>query len=694
MHHASREKKMYADDISTNKVPISDCVMVSGFSDRPTAETLDFCFDNKKRRGTEEVRDVKMDKKQGKCWKRYADPKSAEEVYRHSHVADGHKLCVHMHNEPLRVENGQLNYHCRFLGVREEQTKIVKAQTLTDNPIVTNRDFTKGEAIDFQHAYVLINNYNGVHEEEHTSTEHAIIEAQVAMEKFQNPEPVKIQSIDQRKLEFLMKLPTEKALFENALLSNYARVKWPEINGINCTIDIISTLSEHIVDCRRLSKTWATTVRKQIESFFESLCVNELAISQEIWNDVIKHLPVDEEVAIIKDYKKLQKVFIVGHKFSANNMTRRIEDIIQKFETSHCIKKDDTKDFQKTVSVYCGAFSDQFIQYLSILEVSNFVKKQFEKEKVFGIWEFHEGNVIMMYSLSEDKAMVAVDILKTSVFNKQINISRKNYDALESHRWLEELKAIQRSNQKAIIEVFTVHEISNKTVFIYSISSEAVNLVFHKIKSFLSKSDIHNPPCKMVEMFQKMQMDLRQNEWRTPTGRFIYTRVGDITCFDVDVIVNPVNKELQLRGGLSRIIRDKGGKTIEKEFYDFIKRQRTLQEGDVLYTTAGNLPCKWIVHAVSPVWKGGDHKFKNLYKCVRRSFQTAHQQKCTSIAIPALSAGISGFPANHSTKTIVKSIRDYMNEKGHDSSIQKVYLCDINKDTVGYFESALVKYFS
>lgn len=135
------------------------------------------------------------------------------------------------------------------------------------------------------------------------------------------------------------------------------------------------------------------------------------------------------------------------------------------------------------------------------------------------------------------------------------------------------------------------------------------------------------------------------------------------------------------------------GKGTEKEFYDLIKQQRMLQEGDVLYTTAGNLRCKWIVHAISPQWTEGDNKIRYLYKCVKRSFQTANRLKCASIAIPALSAGISRFPANVSTKTIVESIHDYMKGKGRYSSIQHVYLCDINDDTVGYFESALDAYF-
>ncbi|XP_063434856.1 uncharacterized protein LOC134716061 [Mytilus trossulus] len=582
-----------------------------------------------------------MDRQLGKCWIYFKDPKSAVEVCRRSHEVDSQRLSVLMPDETYQV-------------------------------------------------------HNRLHVKENGSSEYTTTEAQVAVEKFRNPESVKFQSIDHRKLEFLMNLPIEKAVFENDLLFNHARVKWPEETRIYCTVEIISTLTKHTENCLSLSKIWTTAITKQTEKFFDKLIVNELDISQVVWDKVMTYLQTEKKQVIVEVDRKLHKVFIVGHKISANETTKIIEDIIEtdlQKRKSHCIEKVNTKDIYTSVCVSCGAFSDQFIQYVSMPEVSNFVENQFEKNNIFGVWEFQESNVIKMYSHSEVKAKLAEDILRKSIFSREINISGSNYIAVESKQWLEELKAIQRNYQKAIITVFTVHEISAKKVFIYSISSEAVSHVYRDINRFLSKSDISKPLCMNKEMLKMRKMHMRTNKWITPTGQSIYTRIGDITCLDVDVIVNPVNKELQLRRGLSKIIRDKGGKSTEKEFYDLTKQQKMLQEGDVLYTSAGNLPCKWIVHAITPQWTEGRRQFRKLYKCVSSSFNTANQLKCASIAIPALSAGMSRFPANLSTKTIVKSIRDYMKERGRDSSIQHVYLCDINNDTVGFFESALVEYF-
>ncbi|CAG2243959.1 PARP10_14_15 [Mytilus edulis] len=623
----------------------------------------------------------------------YAESKAAVEVCRRSHVVDSHELCVLMHHKTYQgnnLMNGRIVFTLDTIPFdiitspcsRAFTTKKHDKLTCFFDLLVINC-CNVSTVINFIKAKLCRN-----------ISRHHYYNDMVAVEKFRNPESVKIQSIDHRKLEFLMNLPTEKAVFENDLLSNHARVKWPVEIKINCTVEIISALTKHTENCFSLSKIWATAITKQTEKFFDKLCVHELDISQVVWDKVMTYLQTERKQVIVKADKKLHKVFIVGHKISANEMTKIIEDIIEtdfQKRKYHCIEKFNIKDVYTSVCVSCGAFSDQFIQYISMPEVSNFVENKFEKKNIFGVWEFHEGNVIKMYSHSEDKAKLAEDILRKSIFNREINISGSNYFALESKQWLEELKAIQRNYQKAIITVFTVHEISTKKVFVYSISSEAVSHVHREINRFLSKSDTSKHPCIIEEMFKINKRQIRTNKWIALTGQSIYTRIGDITCLDVDVIVNPVNKELQLRRGLSKTIRDKGGKSTEKEFYDLTKQQRMLQEGDVLYTTAGNLP--WIVHAISPQWTEGDNKIINLYKCVKRSFQTANRLKCASIAIPALSAGISSFPANLSTKTIVKSIRDYIKEKGRDSSIQHVYLCDINNDTVGYFESALYAYF-
>ncbi|XP_052101671.1 protein mono-ADP-ribosyltransferase PARP14-like [Mytilus californianus] len=630
-------------------------------------------------------------------------------------------------------------------------------------------------------------------------------EAQVAVGMFRIPEPIIIQSIDHRKIEFIMKSPAEKASFEFLLLSYHARVKWPELTEMNCTLEIISTLAKHFKNCTSLSKTWTTTVSKQTETFFDMLCVNELSISQEIWDNVEKHLPSGNEHVIVRAIKKFRKVSIVGHKIEANEITMLIEDIIENFKivvnkrkcegfeeidvqeyqlyilnysqfavdmqsqyndlavtldfkkfkviftgTTEKIVEAKVKMFEILGKIKCdlrGEFCDQFIQYLSIQEVDEFVRTQFYKKGAFGAWEFQKGNAIGMYSFSGHEAGVAFDMLLTSIVNEQLYISNSKCVALDSEQWLNEQKTIRRIHQKALIEIYIVNGLSDRNVSIYSISARAARSVHGEIKKFFSQYTPLNFPInptktwkedeniKPTENTWKIEKYLQPTAntwtadryikptakrwkeggyikpttrtwkkdkyikpiaktWLTRTGQSIYTLVGDITCLDVDVIVNSVNKNHQLKQGLARLMVDKGGDIIRRECNDYIRRNGTLEEGDVMWTSAGDLPCKWILHAVSPVWKNGrSNEFGNLYDCIWQSFGKAYRRECSSIAIPALSTGISGFPANRSTDTIVKAIHDYMKKNGHYTSIQQVYLCDINTDTIDHFESALDLYF-
>ena len=138
--------------------------------------------------------------------------------------------------------------------------------------------------------------------------------------------------------------------------------------------------------------------------------------------------------------------------------------------------------------------------------------------------------------------------------------------------------------------------------------------------------------------------------------------VGDITEFDrADVIVNAANDRLVHGAGIAAAILKKGGPAIQEDSRKHIDRKGQIYEGNaVLFPRAGNLPYKAIVHAVGPKWNEyADHskEMALLKKAIRQSLKISRNY--TSIAIPAISSGLFGFPVDVCADTILKAIVDF-----------------------------------
>ena len=107
-----------------------------------------------------------------------------------------------------------------------------------------------------------------------------------------------------------------------------------------------------------------------------------------------------------------------------------------------------------------------------------------------------------------------------------------------------------------------------------------------------------------------------------------------------------------------------------------MKYRSELLPGNVYTSSAGNLPCKRVVHAVGPKWRGGMQGEPNeLFEAVSRSLDATNQAGLQSIAIPVISSGIYGYPVVEATKVICEAVVDYL-DKNPQSSVQEVHLMD------------------
>ncbi|RYF86463.1 MAG: O-acetyl-ADP-ribose deacetylase [Chitinophagaceae bacterium] len=136
---------------------------------------------------------------------------------------------------------------------------------------------------------------------------------------------------------------------------------------------------------------------------------------------------------------------------------------------------------------------------------------------------------------------------------------------------------------------------------------------------------------------------------------------GDITKLKVDAIVNAANSSLMGGGGVDGAIHRAGGPQILEECRKIVARQGGCKTGEAVITSGGNLPAKYVIHTVGPVWNGGKNKERELLaNCYRNSLQLAVENGCRTIAFPNISTGIYRFPKDEAAAIAVKSVSDFL----------------------------------
>ena len=167
------------------------------------------------------------------------------------------------------------------------------------------------------------------------------------------------------------------------------------------------------------------------------------------------------------------------------------------------------------------------------------------------------------------------------------------------------------------------------------------------------------------------------------TGQTFQIVQGDITTEAVDAIVNAANEHLQHGGGVAWAISKKGGRAIQKESDDWIRQHGLVSHAHPAWTSGGLLPAKYVIHAVGPVWGDGDEDQK-LSDAVTGSLRVADELKCSSIALPAISTGIFGFPKDRAAGIIFSAIEKYFTDNS-TSGIRQVLIMLFDQTTVAAF---------
>jgi len=179
----------------------------------------------------------------------------------------------------------------------------------------------------------------------------------------------------------------------------------------------------------------------------------------------------------------------------------------------------------------------------------------------------------------------------------------------------------------------------------------------------------------------------------TPQGIKLQVRHGDITEEEVGAIVNAANKFLDHASGVAGAISKKGGPIIQAESDMYIAKHGHLEEGAVVSLPAGNLKCRYVFHAVGPMWKDGKQgEDIFLTMAVRACLDQASALGLESISMPAISTGIFKFPKPVCAELMFSTTLSFISQVTN-SSLKEIRFTNFDDDTVNIFKNQFQKLF-
>jgi len=163
---------------------------------------------------------------------------------------------------------------------------------------------------------------------------------------------------------------------------------------------------------------------------------------------------------------------------------------------------------------------------------------------------------------------------------------------------------------------------------------------------------------------------------------------GDITELETDAIVNAANERLAHGGGVAAVISRKGGPAIQRESDEWVRRHGRVPTGSAAITSGGDLTARYVIHAVGPVYDRSNpaRSAELLASAVRSALRIADEHGLKSIALPAISTGIFGYPMEEAAEVMLRAAIEYLEG---ETGLERVVFCLYGQSAYRVFEETL-----
>src|SRR5687767_2565500 len=173
-----------------------------------------------------------------------------------------------------------------------------------------------------------------------------------------------------------------------------------------------------------------------------------------------------------------------------------------------------------------------------------------------------------------------------------------------------------------------------------------------------------------------------------PNGKSIQLLKGDITKVPVDAIANAANSGLRGGGGVDGAIHSVGGPSIMQELDEIRARSGGCPTGSAVPTTAGNLPAKYVFHAVGPVYRDGRNgEPDQLASAYRACLALAEEKRIAYMSFPSISTGIYGYPVDQAAPIALGEVRNHLGDPRNN--VQRVIFVLFDEKTLAAYSKAL-----
>lgn len=146
-------------------------------------------------------------------------------------------------------------------------------------------------------------------------------------------------------------------------------------------------------------------------------------------------------------------------------------------------------------------------------------------------------------------------------------------------------------------------------------------------------------------------------------GGVVVAVQGDLTAQPVDAVVNAANERLRHGGGVAAAIVRAGGSIVQRESREWVREHGPVLPGTAAVTTAGDMPARWVVHVVGPRFRRGQDNEGLLRQAVTAALDAAVEAGARSVAMPAISAGIFGYPRAEATRVIAAECAAWLDDR-------------------------------